>query len=75
MNISKLTTKNQATVPKAIRFLLHLKPGDTIFYDIQPDQSILLKKATPLDIEHLKSLETTLSEWRSKDDEQAYNDL
>ena len=71
---SKLTTKYQATIPKAVRNILHLKTGDTIAFDIE-DDSILIRKAQPIDFAFTNSLEGTLEEWQSAADEEAYSDL
>ena len=71
---SKLTKKYQATVPKTVRKKLELKAGDVIAFDIEND-FIKLRKARPIDIEFSSALVPTLSEWKSKNDEEAYNDL
>ena len=52
--MSKLTTKFQATIPLEIRKLLGLKSGDRIAFSIHGDDSITLRKATPMDIEFAK---------------------
>jgi antitoxin PrlF len=72
--ISKLTKKYQATVPEAVRKRLNLKAGDVIAFEIDKD-IIKLRKAIPIDVEFSSSLVTTLSEWESQNDEEAYNDL
>lgn len=70
--ISKLTTKFQATVPLAVREILQLHAKDQIAYEIQDDNTITLRRATPLDIEYLNALGSTLTEWDSQEDEEAY---
>ena len=72
--VSKLTKKNQATVPQVIRKKLNLNAGDTIAFEID-DDIIKLRKAEPIDIEFANALTPTLSEWESLNDEEAYNDL
>ena len=72
--ISKLTKKYQATVPALVRKKLKLNAGDVIAFDIDKE-TIRLRKAMPLDIEFSSALVPTLSEWESKNDEEAYNDL
>ena len=72
--ISKLTKKYQATVPALVRKKLKLNAGDVIAFDIDKE-TIKLRKAIPLDIEFSSALVPTLSEWESKNDEEAYNDL
>lgn len=71
----RLTAKYQATIPKTIRDHLHLKSGDTILYDLQPDNTVIVRKSSPLDVEYLRALNETLGEWNSSEDDQAYKDL
>jgi AbrB family looped-hinge helix DNA binding protein len=35
-----LSSKNQATIPKAVREYLHLKPGDRFRFFFQPDGAV-----------------------------------
>ena len=44
---SALTTKGQATIPKAIREHLHLKPGDRVRFFVHPDGSVVLLPKLP----------------------------
>lgn len=73
-SISKLTKKYQATVPKVVRKKLKLNAGDIIAFEIE-NETIKLRKARPFDIEFSTALASTLSEWESQNDEEAYNDL
>ena len=75
MSNSKLTSKFQATIPQEIRAILGLKAGDRIIFEITKSKQVHIKKATPMDLIYLKSLQSTLSEWNSKNDEEDYNDL
>ena len=72
---SRLTSKSQATVPVDVRKRLNLKPGDTVIFEEIGAGVICIRKAEPLDIEFLSTLETTLSEWNSDNDDRAYRDL
>jgi AbrB family looped-hinge helix DNA binding protein len=72
---SKLTSKFQATVPKKVRDTLALTSKDQIIYEILEDNTVIIRKASPLDKAYLKGLDQTLSEWNSDDDEKAYKDL
>ena len=72
--ISKLTKKYQATVPEVVRSKLGLKAGDVIAFEID-NEIIKIRKARPIDIEFSSALVSTLSEWESQNDEEAYNDL
>ncbi len=44
---SALTVKGQATIPKAIREHLHLKPGDRVKFFVHPDGSVVLLPKRP----------------------------
>jgi antitoxin PrlF len=72
---SKLTTKSQTTIPGKIRKLLELNPGDSVAFEIGEGNKVVMRKATPIDFEFAYALEGTLSEWFSKNDEEAYRDL
>lgn len=72
---SRLTSKFQATIPLRIREHLHLKQKDEIVYELLSDGTVVVRKITPLDLEYLKSMESTLSEWNSENDERAYKHL
>jgi AbrB family looped-hinge helix DNA binding protein len=45
---SSLTVKGQATIPKAIRDHLHLKPGDKVRFFIHSDGSVVLLPTLPV---------------------------
>lgn len=72
---SKLTTKSQATIPEKIRKILGLQPGDSVAFEVNENQKVVIRKATPIDLEFAKALGGTLSEWSSQYDEEAYRDL
>jgi antitoxin PrlF len=44
---SAITIKGQATIPKAIREHLRLKPGDRVKFFIHPDGSVVLLPKLP----------------------------
>jgi AbrB family looped-hinge helix DNA binding protein len=44
---SAITSKGQATIPKAIREHLGLKPGDRIKFFVHPDGSVVLLPKLP----------------------------
>ena len=45
---SAITTKGQATIPKAIRDHLRLKPGDRVKFFIHPDGTVVLLPRLPV---------------------------
>lgn len=73
--IAKVTAKGQTTIPREIRTLLKVKPGDILAWDVGPKGRVEVHKVRPMDVEYLKALEGTLSEWNAKEDEKAYRDL
>ena len=52
-----------------------IKEGDEILYEVLPDQTVVVRKASSLDLDYLSALNKTLNEWDSIDDEQAYRYL
>ncbi len=72
---ARLTSKYQATIPKEIRKHLHLESGDEILYELLPDDTVLVRKTSPLDLDYLGALNSTMNEWESDQDEQAYKNL
>jgi antitoxin PrlF len=75
MSSSKLTSKYQATIPEDVRTSLKLQPGDTIAFYVTQEGTVILKKAQSLDKAYLHALNSTLSEWESSADEDAYGNL
>jgi antitoxin PrlF len=72
---SRLTSKGQATFPARVRRRLHLKPGDSVVFEGAESGPVFVRKVEPLDLEYLAALETTLSEWSSAEDDEAFRDL
>lgn len=75
MSTSKITSKFQATIPQDIRKKLHIKAGDLILFEILDNDTVVIKRAKQIDKEYLRALNNTLSEWKSQEDEEAYDDL
>lgn len=72
---AKLTSKYQATVPKEIRNHLHLESGDEIMYELLSDDTVILRRKLPFDMEYHIALDSIMNEWGSEEDERAYKDL
>ncbi len=72
---ARLTSKYQATIPKEIRQHLHLESGDEVLYELLPDNTVVVRKTSPLDLDYLQALNSTMNEWESDEDELAYKDL
>jgi len=73
--IAKITSKGQTTIPQDIRAALHVGPGDLIAWDVAEDGTARVRRVQPLDIEYLRAVEGTLSEWAGEADEEAYRGL
>ena len=72
--LSKVSSKNQVTLPKEVRERLGIGPGDILLYDIV-DEKVILQKVAPFDRRFHESLAGTLQEWSSSEDEEAFRDL
>ena len=72
---SRVTKKFQTTIPAKVRKALGLRSGDVLGYEKRKEGEVLLRKASPLDVAFAKSLEKSLSEWASPEDEEAYREL
>lgn len=73
--IAKITAKGQTTIPQDVRTALHVAPGDMITWEVGADGTAIVRRAQPLDLEYLRAMEGTLSEWAGKADEDAYREL
>jgi antitoxin PrlF len=71
---AKLTSKGQTTIPREVRAKLALRPGDVIAFEIE-GEVVRLRKVDPLDVGYLRAVQTTLCEWESPEDAEAYDDL
>ncbi len=73
--IAKITAKGQTTIPANIRQALHVGPGDLLAWEVAEDGVARVRRVEPLDLEYLKALEGTLSEWSGAADAEAFRDL
>ncbi|GIW94908.1 MAG: hypothetical protein KatS3mg110_2949 [Pirellulaceae bacterium] len=73
--VAKVTAKGQTTIPKEVRAALKIGPGDLIVWEIGPEGRAVVRRAQPWDLEYLRAIEGTLSEWTGPADEEAYRDL
>lgn len=74
MKLSTITQKGQTTIPLEIRKALDLHAGDKISFEVT-DGNVVLRKIHSFDYAHHQALSGTLSEWASKEDDEAYDDL
>jgi bifunctional DNA-binding transcriptional regulator/antitoxin component of YhaV-PrlF toxin-antitoxin module len=73
--IAKITAKGQTTIPQEVRAALQVGPGDLIAWEVGADGTATVKRVRPRDIEYLRAVEGTVSEWAGAADEQAYREL
>jgi AbrB family looped-hinge helix DNA binding protein len=73
--VSKVTSKNQITVPAPVREALCLAKGDSLLFEVADDGAVTLRKAVPLDAAFTDALQSQLSEWDSTEDDEAYRGL
>lgn len=73
--VAKITAKGQTTIPQDVRAALHVKPGDLIAWEVGAGGTATVRRVQPLDVDYLRAVQVTLSEWAGAADEKAYGDL
>ncbi len=73
--VSKMTSKNQITVPAIIREALYLEKGESLVFEVGTDGAVTVRKAVVLDVSFAEALSPLLAEWDSDADEEAYRGL
>lgn len=73
--IAKITAKGQTTIPREVRAALHVAAGDLIAWEVSQEGVATVRRVQPLDVEYLRAVEGTLSEWAGTADEDAYREL
>ncbi len=71
---SRLSSKGQVTIPSEVRESLRLVAGDLVEYEVRAEE-VVLKRIEPFDAAFHAALSTTLDEWSSPEDEEAFRDL
>ncbi len=74
MLASKLTRKCQATIPAKVRKVLGIKAGDVIAFEVE-DGKVVIHPVHLLDVQYARAIASTLGEWESHEDEEAYRGL
>ena len=74
VQISRVSSKGQVTLPRKIREAIGVGPGDAVAYDVAKGV-VTLRRLEPIDLAFHAALESTLVEWGSKEDDEAYGDL
>ena len=73
--VAKITAKGQTTIPQDVRIAMHFAAGDLIAWEVGPDGTATVRRIQPLDLEYLRAVEGTFSEWTGTADEEAYREL
>ena len=74
MEISKISAKGQTTIPAKIRNKLELGIGDIVVYEIKYE-GVLVRKVVDTNDSYLSAISSTLEEWNSDEDNEAWCDL
>ena len=74
VQISRVSSKGQVTLPKRVREAIGVRPGDVVAYDVGKGV-VTLRRLEPIDLAFHAAVESTLAEWGSKEDDEAYGDL
>lgn len=75
LTVAKITSKGQTTIPQGVRAALKIGPGDLIAWDVDARGTATVRRVLPMDLDYLRAMEGTLSEWTGAADEEAYRDL
>ena len=73
--LAKITAKGQTTIPQDVRTALKVSSGDLIAWEVGVDGTATVRRVQPMDIEYMRAVEGTLSEWSGAADEEAYGEL
>lgn len=74
MELARIGTRGQTTIPKRVRVAANLHAGDTLAFEVQTDHLVVRKMPVGQDA-YLQGLAHTLDEWNSPEDEEAWRDL
>lgn len=72
---AKISSKSQTVVPRQVRELLGVGPGDTLIYRLTDAGVILEKAADPVEDEDWGDPFACFTEWASPEDDEAFKDL
>lgn len=73
--VAKITAKGQTTIPQDVRAAMHVSAGDLIAWEVGADGTATVRRVQALDLDYLRAVEGTLSEWAGSADEEAYRGL
>jgi antitoxin PrlF len=70
MEIARITSKGQMTIPKRIRDAARLTSGDVVVLEVEEGR-VTMRKLPPAEDRYLTGVQETLEEWNSAEDEDA----
>jgi bifunctional DNA-binding transcriptional regulator/antitoxin component of YhaV-PrlF toxin-antitoxin module len=73
--ISKITAKGQTTVPQEVRVALKSKPGDLLAWEVGKEGRVAVRRVQPMDVEYLRAVEKTMSEWNTAEDDSVWRSI
>ena len=73
--VAKITAKGQTTIPQDIRSAMNVSAGDLIAWEVGADGTATVRRIQKMDIDYLRAIEGTLTEWAGAADEEAYSGL
>ncbi|MYB51291.1 MAG: AbrB/MazE/SpoVT family DNA-binding domain-containing protein [Acidobacteriia bacterium] len=74
MEVAKITSRGQTTIPRRIREAADLSKGDVIAFEVEGDH-LVVRKVMPGQDNYAMGLSKILNEWISPEDEEAWRDL
>lgn len=73
--VAKITAKGQITIPHDVRRALRVSVGDLVTWEVDANGTATVRRMQPVDLDYLRAIEGTLSEWNGAADEEAYRAL
>lgn len=74
MELARITSKGQMTIPKRVREAAHLAEGDVVAFEVA-DGRVSMRKVAPAGDAYVRAVQQTLGEWNSPEDEDAWRGL
>lgn len=75
MELSRIMSRGQTTIPKKIREEADLREGDVIAFEVGNGHLVVRKVVSPKQDDYPSAVSRTMSEWNSPEDEEAWRDL
>ena len=72
---ARVDQNGRVTIPAPVRRKLRLQTGDELTFAESEKGVVLIRKHAGQDISFMRGLESTLSEWNSAEDDEAFRDL